>query len=362
MLSFDDFAGKWKIDAAPLEEIVRMYPFRLNSYFEGLIRRQGDAIWRQVVPDPRELSDSSGLDDPLAEESLSPVPDLVHRYPNRVLWLVNDQCAVSCRFCTRKRKWSSGTPRMHLQQPECRDAPRPAEDLAPALHYIRRNPLVQDVLLSGGDPLLLPLKRLREILQKLREIKHVQIIRIGSRVPCALPQRITPELVALLAQFHPLYVNVHFNHPEELTPESERACTLMANAGIPIGSQTVLLRDINDSEPILAELFHRLLAMRVKPYYLMQMDLTRSTAHFRTHVSTALRILRNLRNRISGLAMPHFVIDLPGGHGKVALVPEAVREIGDGRMIVRNYLGKLCSYPLLEGEEVELRTEVGRWR
>ncbi|MCE5334037.1 MAG: KamA family radical SAM protein [Desulfobacteraceae bacterium] len=342
MPTFDQFARKWHLDAAPLEEVVGSYPFRLNTHFEGLIGEPGDPVWRQVVPSRLELSDESGLEDPLSEEALSPAPNLVHRYPNRVLWLVNDRCAVHCRFCTRKRKWREG-PSAAL-----------AQDLSPALAYIRQNEQIRDVLLSGGDPLLLPLERLEEILRKLREIPHVQIIRIGSRVPGAQPSLVTPEAARLLAGFHPLYVNIHFNHPAELTPEAKRACSLLADAGIPLGSQTVLLRGVNDSAPVLSELFHRLLAMRVRPYYLMQMDLTKSTAHFRTPVATGLKILRALRNRISGLAMPHFVIDLPGGHGKVALVPEMVREIGGGRMIVENYLGKLCPYPLLAGEEEEL--------
>lgn len=342
MLRFHDFAEKWGLHADSLDGIERRYPFRLNSYFEGLIREKGDAIWRQVVPDSRELTDCTGLVDPLSEESLSPAPNLVHRYPNRVLWLVNNRCAIHCRFCTRKRKWGTG-PSSALDQ-----------DLGPALEYIRKNNQVQDVLLSGGDPLLLPLERLGEVLEKLREIKHLEIIRIGTRVPGALPHRITPQLADLLAKFHPIYVNLHFNHPAELTAESERACTLLANAGIPLGSQTVLLRDVNDDPAVLSSLFHRLLSLRVRPYYLMQMDLTSSTAHFRTPVSTGLKILRDLRNRISGLAMPHFVIDLPGGHGKTALVPEMVREIGRGRMMIENYQGKLCPYPLLDGEEEDL--------
>ncbi|MFZ2446439.1 MAG: KamA family radical SAM protein [Syntrophobacteraceae bacterium] len=342
MLTFTDFAKKWDLDPSPLDPVVQAHPFRLSRSFEGLIREVGDPIWRQVTPDVRELADRSGLDDPLSEESLSPVPNLVHRYPNRVLWLVSDRCALHCRFCTRKRKW--------------RDGPSVAAnaDLAPALGYIRENREVEDVLLSGGDPLLLPLPRLREILAKLREIEHVRIIRIGTRVPFALPRRITPELARLLANFHPVYINMHCNHPAELSADAARACALLADAGIPLGSQTVLLRGVNDHATVLGELFHRLLALRVRPYYLMQMDLTRGTAHFRTPVATGLRILRNLRNRISGLAMPHFVIDLPGGHGKTALVPEMVREIGEGRMVVENYLGKLCAYPLLEGEEGEL--------
>ncbi|MGA3115719.1 MAG: KamA family radical SAM protein [Syntrophobacteraceae bacterium] len=351
MISLNGFAKKWKFDFAPLEAVVREYPFRLNSYFEGLIQSTGDAVWKQVVPDRKEISDPSGFEDPLSEESLSPVPNLVHRYPNRVLWLVSDQCAVHCRFCTRKRKWRSA----HSPAPE--NAAQP--DIAPALDYIASNEHIQDVLLSGGDPLLLAPERLREILSRLRELRHVQIIRIGSRVPCALPHRITPTLAAMLSEFHPLFVNIHFNHPAELTADSKRACTILADAGIPLGSQTVLLRGVNDDEEVLAELFHGLLSFRVRPYYLMQMDLARSTAHFRTPINTGLRILRKLRNRISGPAMPHFVVDLPGGRGKMPLLPNMIREIGGGSMIVQNYLGELCRYPLLDGEEQGLRAELG---
>jgi len=349
MLSFDGFAKKWKIDSTPLEPVVGKYPFRLNPYFEGLIRCAGDAVWKQAVPDTKEISDPSGLEDPLSEEDLAPVPNLVHRYPNRVLWLVSDKCAIHCRFCTRKRKWRSGH----------RPALENAFDLAPALDYIASREQIQDVLLSGGDPLLLTTQRLREILSRLRKIKHVQIVRIGTRVPCALPGRVTPALAGMLSEFHPLFVNIHFNHPAEITADSERACAILSNAGIPLGSQTVLLRGVNDSEPVLAELFQRLLRIRVRPYYLMQMDLTRSTGHFRTPISTGLGILRKLRNRISGPAMPHFVVDLPGGRGKMALLPNMIREIGNGSMIVQNYLGELCHYPLLDGEEEDLRGEVG---
>ena len=351
MLSLSGFATKWKLDSAPLGPVVRQYPFKLNSYFEGLIRSAGDAVWKQVVPDTKEISDTSGFEDPLCEEGLAPVPNLVHRYPNRVLWLVSDQCAVHCRFCTRKRKWPGG------RRPALKTVAPP--DLAPALDYIAKNEQIHDVLLSGGDPLLLAPEHLREILSRLRQISHVQIIRIGTRVPCALPQWITPQLAAMLSAFHPLFVNIHFNHPAELTADSQRACAILANAGIPLGSQTVLLRGVNDDEAVLAELFHGLLSFRVRPYYLMQMDLARSTAHFRTPIGTGLRILRKLRNWISGPAMPHFVIDLPGGRGKMPLLPNTILEVGQGGIIVRNYLGELCRYPLLDGEEHGLRAEVG---
>jgi len=276
------------------------------------------------------------------------VPNLVHRYPNRVLWLVSGRCAVHCRFCTRKRKWRSGP------SPDADNE----FDPAPPLDYIAKHEQIQDVLLSGGDPLLLPHERLREILSRLRQVRHVQIIRIGSRVPCVLPSRITPELAGMLSKFHPLFVNIHFNHPAELTADAALACSMLAGAGIPLGSQTVLLRGINDSEAILGELFQRLLCIRVRPYYLMQMDLTAGTAHFRTPMSTGLRILRKLRNRISGPALPHFVVDLPGGRGKIPLLPNMIREIGAGEMSVENYLGELCRYPLLEGEEEELKAEM----
>jgi lysine 2,3-aminomutase len=347
MLSFDSFARKWKIDPVPLESVTREYPFKLNPYFETLIQKPGDAVWKQVVPDIRELSDTTGFEDPLAEEILAPVPNLVHRYPNRVMWLVGEQCAIHCRFCTRKRRWRSGGPD-GLEHTA-------AGDIEPALNYIANQEQIQDVLLSGGDPLLLPLDRLEKILTGLRAIKHVGIIRIGSRVPSALPLALTPDLAGLLSRFHPLFVNIHFNHPAELTADSERACAILADSGIPLGSQTVLLRGVNDSEDILSELFQRLLSARVRPYYLLQMDLTRSTAHFRTPVVTGLRILRKLRNWISGPAMPHFVIDLPGGRGKMPLLPNMILQVDKGGMIVRNYRGELCRYPLIEGEEEGLR-------
>ncbi len=349
MIQFADFAQKWSLDAGPLEAVVREHPFRLSGHFERLIHRIGDPVWRQFVPDVRELSDLSGLEDPLAEENLSPVPNLVHRYPNRVLWLVSNRCAVHCRFCTRKRKWR-GAAISHCNA----DGPAQMPGHGSALHFIAGNTAIQDVLLSGGDPLLLPLPELAEILLKLRQIPHVRIVRIGTRVPCAMPELVTPELAALLSRHHPIYVNIHCNHPSELSPEAENACRLLADAGVPLGSQTVLLKEVNDNESILGELFHHLLEIRVRPYYLMQMDLTRGTAHFRTPVSAGLRILRKLRNHISGLAIPHFVIDLPGGHGKTALIPEMVREIKKGQMIVENYLGRPVSYPLLQFEEEEL--------
>lgn len=325
-----------------LVEVTRQYPFRTNEYYQGLVRQTGDPLWRQVMPDPLELTDDAGLQDPLAEEALSPVPNLVHRYPNRVLWLVAHECALHCRFCTRKRRWKS-------------PLPMTGDLLRDGLEYIRSHPQINDVLLSGGDPLLLDQSRLETILDPLRRIPHVAVVRIGTRVPCALPQRVTPELAALLAKYHPLFVNVHFNHPWEITEESRRACSLLADAGIPLGSQTVLLRGINDEAPVLGELFQALLGLRVRPYYLMQMDLTRGTAHFRTPLSRGLKILAQLRNRISGMAMPQLVVDLPGGLGKVPLVPNRIERIGEDNVAIRSYQGALCRYPIQAGEAAEIR-------
>jgi lysine 2,3-aminomutase len=338
--------GEWSIDSTELIPVVERYPFRASSHAMSLLRSQGDPVWRQIVPHAKELEDGAGLDDPLAEETLSPVPNLVHRYPSRVLWLISTVCAAHCRFCTRKRRWRTPLPlsRTLLQS---------------GLDYIRAHREVNDVLLSGGDPLLLPADHLDEILASLRSIPHVEIIRIGTRAPAFLPQVINADFAAMLARYHPVFINIHFNHPVEITTETATACTLLANAGIPLGSQTVLLKGVNDRVETLAGLFQRLLALRVRPYYLMQMDLTRGTGHFRTPVHRGLEIVRGLRNRISGLAVPHFVIDLPGGQGKVPLVPNHIQNISSDQMIVKDWLGRTCSYPLLEGEGRELLRRLG---
>lgn len=339
--SLQGLLRRWPAEPDHLDRVAQRFPFRSSRYYTGLIRAPGDPLWRQVVPDVRELEDETGWEDPLNEENLSPVPNLVHRYPNRVLWLVSSECAVHCRFCTRKRRWQNPLPLTE-------------EAFHGALDYIASHRELRDVILSGGDPLLLPFHRLESLLMNLRKIKHVAVIRIGTRVPCALPENVTEALATMLARYHPLYVNIHFNHPWEITQDSSRACSHLANAGIPLGSQTVLLRGINDRVEVLGELFQKLLALRVRPYYLMQMDLIRGAAHFRTPLSTGFKILSSLRNHISGLAMPHFVIDLPGGRGKVPLVPNWVEGIGDRELTLRDYRGELCSYPLLQGEAAEL--------
>ncbi|MCU0586919.1 MAG: KamA family radical SAM protein [Syntrophobacteraceae bacterium] len=325
-----------------LAGVLDRYPGKLSAYAASLIQRRDDPIGRQFLPTLEELDDSSGWVDPLAEEALSPVRSLVHRYPNRALWLVSHECAAHCRFCTRKRRWKDARP---LSE----------GDFEAGLAYLARSPGIRDVLLSGGDPLLLPLDRLERIISSLRAIPHLEVIRIGSRAPGVLPGAVTPELASMLKKYHPIFMNLHFNHPREITTASRQACALLADAGIPLGSQTVLLRGVNDDAAILGALFHGLLTMRVRPYYLMQMDLTAGTAHFRTPISAGLRILQSLRNHISGIAMPQFVIDLPGGHGKVPLVPNSIRAIHEDRAEIVSYTGVQCDYPLLEGEHEELR-------
>lgn len=321
------FAGS----GAGLDGVVQRYPMLINPYYLGLIQQENDPIWRQAVPDARELADAVCFEDPLAEESLSPVPNLIHKYPDRVLFLVNSQCAMYCRFCTRKRK--VGTERMVIT----------ADSIQAGLDYIRCTPTIRDVLVSGGDPLLLPDEKIDQILSALRAIPTVEIIRIGTRVPCVLPMRVTRSLVSILRRYHPLYINTHFNHPHELTPEAAQACGRLADAGIPLGCQTVLLRGVNDHPEVMRRLMHGLLRIRVKPYYIFQADMTLGTNHFRTSIDTGLTIMRSLIGHTSGLAAPTYAVDAPGGGGKIPLVPEYI--IDKGRTVkFTNYCGALCSY------------------
>lgn len=307
------------------------YPVQVSKYYAGLIQREGDAIWKQCMPDARELEDYEQWSDPLNEASLSPVPGLIHRYPDRVVMLVSNRCPVYCRFCMRKRLIGGDA------------APMNELDLQNALAYIAGTPAIRDVILSGGDPLMLNDDALFRLLNGLRAIRHVSIIRIGSRVPVTLPERITPELCNIFKQFHPLYINTHFNHPAEITEHSGRACSMLADAGIQLGNQTVLLKGVNDDVMIMRELMSGLLDIRVRPYYLHQMDLVRGTAHFRTPVTTGLEMIKCLRGHISGLAVPHYVIDLPGGKGKVAILPDVVERRGD-MLLLRTYTGEQVEY------------------
>jgi len=316
-----------------LNSVTATYPVFINSYVAGMLKRPGDPLWQQFVPDARELEDTDGVDDPLAEDSCAPVPNITHRYPNRVLFLISNRCAVHCRFCTRKRKIG-------------RKFEVTPETISAGIDYIRQNPQVHDVLLSGGDPLLLSTAELADILSRLRAIPHVEIIRIGSRVPGILPDRINARLARTLARFKPLYINTHFNHPDEITPQSRRACSLLADAGIPLGCQTVLLKGINDSAEVMRTLMQSLLSMRVRPYYLHHMDYTRGTTHFRTSLTTGLNIITALRGHASGLCIPHYVIDLPGGGGKIPLTPEYIQNLDGQALLIKNFQGRLFRYDI----------------
>ncbi|MCL2790427.1 MAG: KamA family radical SAM protein [Desulfobulbus sp.] len=320
------------IPVEPLRAVHAVYPLRVSRYYLDLIKQHGLPLWRQAVPDLQELADSVGLIDPLNEENLSPVPCLVHKYPDRALLLVASECAMYCRFCTRKRK--VGKPEMIID-----DAA-----LAAGLEYLSRTPAISDVLISGGDPLMLPLARLERILKALRAIPSIATIRIGTRVPCTLPMRVTPRLAAMLKKYHPLYINTHFNHPAEITAEAELACARLADAGIPLGCQTVLLRGVNDDAEIIQELLYRLIRIRVKPYYLFQADLTKGTAHFRTTVDNGLAIMRHLIGRTTGLAVPTYALDAPGGGGKIPLTPAYIHHLGEVLEFI-TYQGQICSYP-----------------
>jgi lysine 2,3-aminomutase len=313
------------------EEVAAVYPMRVNPYFLNLIKKKGDALWRQCVPDAAELHDTVCFSDPLNEENLSPVPNLVHKYPDRALFLVHSECAVYCRFCTRKRK--VGTSKMQINQ----------DTISAGLTYLARTPEIRDVLVSGGDPLLLSDEYLSWLLTEIRKIPSIEIIRIGSRVPCTLPMRITTKLVAILKQYHPVYVNTHFNHPDEITPEAALACSRLANAGIPLGCQTVLLRGVNDSPQIIRTLMHKLLCIRVRPYYLFQADMTKGTNHFRTSIDQGQAIMQSLIGHTSGLAVPTYAVDAPGGGGKVPLTPNYIRQFGK-KIIFDNYCGIPYNY------------------
>jgi len=311
-------------------EVLARYPMRVNPYYLSLIEQEDDPIYRQCMPDEREWTDPRGFEDPLNEEGHSPVPGLTHRYPDRVLFLISAQCAVYCRFCNRKRKVGH---RGMVSKASIRDG----------MAYIRGHKAIRDVLLSGGDPFLLKNESLYHILTDIRAIPHVEIIRIGTRVPCTLPQRVTPQLVRMLSAFHPLYIHTHFNHPREITPEAALACGRLANAGIPLGCQTVLLKGVNDDPDVMKRLMQKLLTIRVRPYYLFQSDLAQGTAHFWTSLRRGLDIMAALQGHTSGLCMPHFAVDLPGGGGKVNVLPENIRWEGD-TAILKTYQGGVYRY------------------
>ena len=312
-------------------------PVAITPYYASLISPEDPSspLRRCVIPVVDECLHTKGEEeDPLGEDADSPVPGIVHRYPDRVLFLVTDICSTYCRYCTRSRIFG--------RQHQC------FIDLAKwesALDYIASNPNIRDVLLSGGDPLTLSDDRLEWLLSRLKEIPHVELVRIGTKVPVVMPQRITPALVSMLKKCHPLWMSIHVTHPDELTPEMSAACIRLADAGIPLGSQTVLLAGINDSVSTMTRLVHGLLQIRVRPYYLYQCDPIPGSSHFRTPISKGLEIIQGLRGHTTGYAVPTFVVDAPGGGGKIPLLPEYAIGWDKGDLMMRNYEGNIFRYP-----------------
>lgn len=318
-----------------IHESLKMFRMAITPYYALLMDKDNPScpIRKQSVPTINETYRSSAdMVDPLHEDIDSPVPGLTHRYPDRVLFLVTDQCGMYCRHCTRRR--FAGT----------QDAMAPLDRIDQAIEYIRRTPVVRDVLLSGGDALLVPDERLEYIIKKLREIPHVEIIRLGSRTPVTLPQRITPELVEMLKKYHPIWLNLQFNHSKEVTPETEASCRRLADAGIPLGNQSVLLRGVNDCVHVMRHLVHDLVKMRIRPYYIYQCDLSLGIEHFRTPVSDGIEIMEGLRGHTSGFCVPTFVVDAPGGGGKIPIMPQYLISESAKRVVLRNYEGVITTY------------------
>jgi lysine 2,3-aminomutase len=326
-----DRFGHDVIDVDALKPAFDNFQMRITPAALAQIKDVGDPMWNQYVPMVQELDIVDGVIDSLDEDGDSPVPNITHRYPDRALFLVSPVCASYCRFCTRRRK---------VGDPE----KIPLNQYESAFAYIAAHPEIRDVIMSGGDPMMLSDRRLEYLFQRLRAIPHVEIIRIGSRITSHLPERITPEFCEMVKKYHPVYMNTHFNHPSELTPAAVAALGRLADAGVPLGCQTVLLRGVNDEPAVMKELMQKLLKARVRPYYIYMADQVAGGEHFRTQVEKGLEIVKALRGWTSGLAVPHFVIDSPGGGGKVPLLPEYVEEINEDEVIFRNYEGKRFVY------------------
>lgn len=318
-----------------LSKTLKKFKMAITPYYAALMDKEDKncPVRMLAVPVLNELFvDPSDLDDPLHEDVDSPVPGLTHRYPDRALLLVTHECSMYCRHCTRRRIVGDSSEKMdnkHLEQ---------------AFEYIRNTPQLRDIVISGGDPLILSDEKLDYILTELRKIEHIEIIRIGSRMPVVLPQRITDEFCEMLKKHHPIYVNTHFNHPKEITEEAKIACEKLANAGVNVGNQSVLLRGINDCSNIMKKLVHELLRIRVRPYYIYQCDLSEGISHFRTTISKGIEIIENLRGHTSGLAVPTFVVDAPGGGGKIPVMPTYLISQNEKRVVLRNYEGVITTY------------------
>jgi lysine 2,3-aminomutase len=318
-----------------ITRVLKVFRMAITPYYASLID-QGNPVCPvrlQAVPRlPETFEDASDQDDPLHEDIDSPVPGLTHRYPDRALLLVTKLCSMNCRHCTRRRLVGF------------EDSHMPDEAIDAAIAYIRGAPEIRDVIISGGDPLVLSDEKLESIISRLRDIPHVEIIRIGTRTPVVMPMRITEALVSMLKKYHPIYVNTHFNHPKEITAEAREACRKLADAGIALGNQSVLLRDVNDCPMLMKKLVQKLLTVRVKPYYIYQCDLSRGIGHFRTTVSKGIEIIESLRGHTSGLAIPTFVVDAPGGGGKIPVMPSYLITSNEKRVILRNYEGVITAY------------------
>lgn len=316
-------------------EVLKKFRVGITPYYASLMDPTDHKcpVRLQAVPTIMETYEKeSDMEDPLDEDVDSPVEGLTHRYPDRVLFLITDQCSMYCRHCTRRRFAGQ------------LDKGVPMDKIDAAIEYIKNTPQIRDVLLSGGDALLVSDERLEYIIKALREIPHVEIIRIGSRAPVVLPQRITDDLVNMLKKYHPVWLNTHFNHPKELTPEAREACRKLADAGVPLGNQSVLLRGVNDCTHIMKDLVHGLVKMRVRPYYIYQCDLSKGIEHFRTKVSKGIEIIEALRGHTSGYAVPTFVVDAPGGGGKIPVMPQYLISSSPTKVVLRNYEGIITTY------------------
>lgn len=319
-----------------LEQTVRKFPMAVTPYYVSLIDvedYENDPIFLQSFPSAEEMKiGRHDMSDPLHEDEDSPAPGITHRYPDRVLFHISNTCSMYCRHCTRKRKVGDV------------DSIPSTDDLEQGLEYIRNTPQVRDVLLSGGDPLMLSDEKLDWILTKVREIEHVEVVRIGTRMPVVLPYRITDDLVNMLKKHHPLWINTHFNHPRELTASSRRALQRLADAGIPLGNQSVLLSGVNDCQRLLKTLNHKLVKNRVRPYYLYQCDLSEGLTHFRTPIGKGIEIIESLRGHTSGFSVPTYVVDAPGGGGKIPVMPNYIISWGPNKVVLRNYEGVITTY------------------
>ncbi len=316
-------------------EVTKNFRMGITPYYASLMDVDDPRcpVRMQAVPVIAENHRSEAdMLDPLHEDEDSPAPGLTHRYPDRVLFLITDQCSMYCRHCTRRRLAGET------------DGARSMEDIDQCIEYIRKTPVVRDVLLSGGDCLLVEDEVLEYIISKLREIPHVEIVRLGSRTPVVCPQRITDDLVNMLKKYHPIWLNMHFNHPKEVTPEAQEACRKLADAGIPLGNQSVLLRGVNDCPHIMRDLVHDLVRNRVRPYYIYQCDLSLGIEHFRTSVSAGIEIIEGLRGHTSGYAVPTFVVDAPGGGGKIPVMPQYIISQSPSKVVLRNYEGVITTY------------------